>query len=816
MSGSKKIIKWLGIAIGGVVGLLCLAAVLVPLFVDVDRFRPDIEKAVNDRIVGKFELGKLSLSLWGQIKIQVDGFSLKDKAGSSVVSAQDVYFHIPFISVLTGSPALSFRLRQPELLVVKNANGKLNVLSLMKPQAPAASGASEAAAPSASGGDSGLPKSLPGIVTRARLGMEMLNAHLVYQDKATGLTSEVQALNVIVKDISLSRPMDIEIGATLDTKMGKVFHVKGPLRLNASVSPTFEGAVFKSAAVAFQADADPLVIQVPGTFEKTAQIPAHASGKLTVSATDASIEKMQGVFHNAEVNITGKVSGLASGDPEVAPNPNIQFTVESNQIDLAPWNKLSPLLKEYELSGTASLQAKAWGTSLKPEYDLRLKVENLQAKAPMLKAKPRFDVAVKVVTDKVESMVLQMQAPGTDLAVKGSVISFTKPNANFSVTSKGMDLDQWIEFPKPAKAASGAGAPAPTATTATGKSDAKVPDYDKALDALRENDIAVATRANITVSIPLIKAMNVRISEVASKMAFWDLTAKLESFRLKVFDGAIGAAATVRLKPARPTYDFNVSVAGFDVKKAVTSQLELFKNTLYGNADFKMAGSGASFNPQALMDNLAATGSFQIRNASFASMDIAKLTSGAINKTLSDLGSKFPGVRGKSVKIPEDRESGYEMMNASFTLKKQVFDMPNFSAKVKPNQGVDLNGATTVDIKEQSLKADWQIVDTYNVTQLRNIAIEEQGVRVDPLFAEGAKPVVLPIRVRGKLTGPTVDYTAMPEALAKVAANNIAQAVKGKVEAEAKKRIAEEIQKKAPPQIQKALEGVGKKLKLPF
>jgi uncharacterized protein involved in outer membrane biogenesis len=801
----KKLLKWLGIIFGGLFALLILAAILVPLFVNVDSFRPDIEKTVNEQINGKFELGKLSLSLWGQVKVQVDGFSLKDKAGNSVVAAKDVYFHVPFLSVFSGSPILTFKAKQPELQVIKDAKGKLNVMTLMKPGA--AKPAEGTAAAPAEGG--GAPKSLPGIVTRARLGVELTQAHLVYKDKGTDLSSEVSDLNVMIKDISLSRQMKMEVWATLDTQMGKIFHVKGPLRLDASVDPKFEGAAFQSAGLWFKANADGLVISLPGTFEKSPKIPANMEGTLKIAATEATIEKLSAVFHNATIQISGKATNLTSADPELPANPSILLDVKSNTIDLAPWNQLSPLLKDYELAGSASLTAKAWGASEKPEYSANLAVDNLTAKAPMLKAKPRIDAAIKVVTDKLENLKVTVQGPGTDLTMQGSVVSFTKPVANFAVTSKGMDLDQWIEFPKPPPKGAAPEKPA-------SKSDAPAADLDKSLDSLRDNPIAGATKANITVAIPFIKAMNVRISDVSSKMTFMDLVAKLESFKMKVFDGSIGASSTIRLRPKRPTYDFQGSVVGLDLKKAVTSQLELFKNTVYGQADFKMAGSGTSFNTDMAIGNLAATGAFQIRNGCFASMDIARMITEASNKAVGALGGKFPGLKGKSIKVPEDRESGYESMTANFTLKNTVFDMPDFFAKVKPNQGVDLKGATTVGIKDFSLKADWQVVDTYNATQLRNISIEEQGVRVDPLFADGNNPIVLPIKVRGKLTAPEFDYTSVPEALAKVAANNVARAVKGKVEAEAKKRIAEEIQKKAPAPVQKALEGVGKKLKLGF
>src|SRR5579885_915891 len=98
----KKIL----IAVGALIGLFVVAAIAVPLFVDVDKYRPQIVGKANEYINGKLEVGKLSLSLWGQIKVKIDGVNLYDPGGQKVFSVQDAYFHIPFTSVLGGAPEL--------------------------------------------------------------------------------------------------------------------------------------------------------------------------------------------------------------------------------------------------------------------------------------------------------------------------------------------------------------------------------------------------------------------------------------------------------------------------------------------------------------------------------------------------------------------------------------------------------------------------------------------------------------------------------------------------------------------------------------
>ena len=105
----KKILIGLGVGLG----LFVATAIIVPLVVDVDSYRPEIEKQVNQKINGSFKLGKLSLSLWGQIRVDVESMDLKDAQDKRLLEVKDVYFHFPFLSVLTGSPRMNFVMKEP-------------------------------------------------------------------------------------------------------------------------------------------------------------------------------------------------------------------------------------------------------------------------------------------------------------------------------------------------------------------------------------------------------------------------------------------------------------------------------------------------------------------------------------------------------------------------------------------------------------------------------------------------------------------------------------------------------------------------------
>ena len=60
-----KAVKWLFIVVGGLVALIVVALLVIPLFVDVEQYKPMIESRVSDLTGRPFRLeGKLSLSLF--------------------------------------------------------------------------------------------------------------------------------------------------------------------------------------------------------------------------------------------------------------------------------------------------------------------------------------------------------------------------------------------------------------------------------------------------------------------------------------------------------------------------------------------------------------------------------------------------------------------------------------------------------------------------------------------------------------------------------------------------------------------------------
>jgi hypothetical protein len=483
------------------------------------------------------------------------------------------------------------------------------------------------------------------------------------------------------------------------------------------------------------------------------------------------------------------------------------------------------MLKEYELGGAAQFDAEAKGPADKLGYQAKLVLNGLTAKSPQLKAQPRLDGLVHVSTDQVDQILLTMKAPANDLKLQGKVVSFTKPKVDLSVTSTGMDLDQLIVFPPP-QASKKSEAPVAQATSPSApskqkaqdststKGSAQTEDYDALLQPLRENKTLVDMVFNMSVQMAMLKAKQVKMTDLACKLSMKDLVAGVEQCGLKVFSGAIKADTHIQMKPKAPTYQFNAQTTGLDLGQAVESQMAMFKDTVTGKADFKMSGHGSSFNPDPAISNLDAKGTLKVNQAKFATVDVSKMVSEAITGALKTVSETVPGIKGKLPStlgnVALGKGTSFEFISSDFTISQGKFTMPNFFAKAAANQGLDLKGQTVIGLKDYSLKSTWDVIDTYNLTKVKDISVEQGGAKIEHVFTEKNAPFHFTVNLGCTIKSPCYSYTEVPGQMSKVALNNVSQQLQGRAKEEARKQ-AESLLKKAPPDVQKQVnEGIKK------
>jgi len=96
-------------------------------FIDVNRYLPYWVDAANQKIQGKLELGRGSLSLWKGAHVAVEGLKLSDTKGEPIIVVKKAFFKVSWVSLVMqalglqkkGSVLVRFQVEGAEIYLKK-------------------------------------------------------------------------------------------------------------------------------------------------------------------------------------------------------------------------------------------------------------------------------------------------------------------------------------------------------------------------------------------------------------------------------------------------------------------------------------------------------------------------------------------------------------------------------------------------------------------------------------------------------------------------------------------------------------------------
>ena len=210
-----KALKWVLIVGGGVVALVIAALLIIPLFVDVEKYKPEIERQVASAVGRPFVIkGPLKLSLFPWAGVAFSDLHLGSPPG---YKEQDLLFVKSFDVRMKLLPLLSrdvqvqqFVIEGPKIALEKNKAGRGNWEGWGGP--PRKDAPKTGAPPASKGPLDGLP--LKSLVIGE---FAVRNGSVIYIDQSSGSRREVSELNLELKDVSLDRPIRLLLSAVVET-----------------------------------------------------------------------------------------------------------------------------------------------------------------------------------------------------------------------------------------------------------------------------------------------------------------------------------------------------------------------------------------------------------------------------------------------------------------------------------------------------------------------------------------------------------------------------------------------------------------------
>ena len=225
----KNLLKWL-LIIGSIFLVLIIAAVIIiPQFVDVQKYKPVIEQKVAEATGRSFTLGDeidISVFPWVGVKLTDLHFgSGKGYKQKDMVSVKNFEVRLKLMPLLSKKIEVkTFVLDSPQIYLEKLKNGKANWQGIGKPQ-------KEKSHKKKKKEDSSTGQALP--IEALLVGnFSITNGQLTYVDQGTGMKKQISDLNLNLNDISLENPIGIAFNAKIDGKPLSVNGTAGPIGKN--------------------------------------------------------------------------------------------------------------------------------------------------------------------------------------------------------------------------------------------------------------------------------------------------------------------------------------------------------------------------------------------------------------------------------------------------------------------------------------------------------------------------------------------------------------------------------------------------------
>jgi AsmA protein len=256
----RSALKWTVIAVIALVVVVIGALLIIPGFIDVNKYKPELEKYVSETTGRPLSVGgdvRLSLFPWA-------GVSFSNlKLGNTPAFAETDFLTVTSFDVRVKLLPLLFKqvevdrlvVQEPRVFLVTNKDGRVSWDFGAKPAE-----AKPAAKPDTAPAPTGLP------IQSLMIGeLSIENGQLMLIDHGKGSRHEISGMNLSLKDVSLERPVRFSFSASFNQK---------PISVEGRLGPV--GANIGQGAVPLELKADAfgqLKLQLKGSVENLLTAP---------------------------------------------------------------------------------------------------------------------------------------------------------------------------------------------------------------------------------------------------------------------------------------------------------------------------------------------------------------------------------------------------------------------------------------------------------------------------------------------------------------------------------------------------------------
>ncbi|SHE22572.1 AsmA family protein [methanotrophic endosymbiont of Bathymodiolus puteoserpentis (Logatchev)] len=736
-----KLVKGILIFFSTIVALIIAAVVIIPLFVDLNDYKPEIEAAVKDKTGRTLSIeGELDLSIFPWVGVSTGKLILGNASGFkeqpfAVIGESNI--KVKLMPLLSKEVEVStVVLKGLELHLAKDAQGVSNWDDLVGPKEPieASSGSSE---------EDSKADTPPALAALAIGGLVIEDSQMSWDDQQSGQHAQIKDFNLKLGAVAFNQPISVKMSLLLENakpELTEKLSLSTMLVIDESmqriqltqliVDSTTRGEIVSGGTVDAKIQANINVDLEQQKIQLTQfKLDSTVKGGIVPESevemhvlSDITYDLSKQIANLAELKIDTVVKG------EVVPGGLLDARLVTGlALDLL---QETVTLKGLKLNtNMINLTADIAVTQIKsnPQYSGALRIAQFSPKALMQQLK----MTVPETTDKqvLQKLAMQFNIQGTtdsialenlvinldDTSIKGftRVKQFKTPAIAFNLAIDTIDVDRYIA-PKKEGAA-----PAPTATPATAVA---------AATTLLPMETIRGLNITGNLSIAKLKVAKLNMAGVNLKLQAKQGVLTTKQSIKQLYNGRYNGQISINAKGKNPVISLNEKIVGV--------QLEPLFGDMQPDTPAKIKGAAnitAKLNMRGntipdIKSTLAGNINFFVTKGAITGFNVQEML---------DVGKLF--AKGKKMKASYANEQTlFSVLQGTATINKGIINNPDFLLE---SSTVEVKGAGTVNLVNDALSYKVQ-AKAKRSSKARPVAIKVSGTFSNPSYTVDALSMI--------------------------------------------------------------------------
>ena len=595
----------------GFIAIVLIALLVIPFFVNVNDYKPEIKQAVYDATGRNLDIGNIKLSLFPWVGITLTDIQFENATGfkhENMLEVASVDVQVALMPLFDQQIEVKrFELNAPKIWLTQNKDGRNNWSDLSPEQTAntEVATASDNKTPTPKGETSkGKTNNTLPIAFEAKL-LQLKGGQVIWQDSDKG-EMVIHDIQLNITDLQLKQPIGIDLSAQVGAN---------PIQINAKIGPILDINKLDVATL-------PALISIKSKdfslkpfsawLPELDQEQENLIGKLADIALnlDVSIEQ-----HNDKMLLTsGSLQILAKHELAASWKANVKsmrtLKVDNFKLDI-------------DNTDVITMSGKIKGLDKHPRFEGKLSTGTLQRIwlnqfAPALqktyKAHPKPWESIKVEAfvagdaDIVEIRNMQLTLNEEPIQVSGDIALGGAPDIQLRITAGDLHLDPWIpQSKKPKKARN-----QPTTPTNGQSAEAIEPD----LTFLKPWYLSIQLQAKT------IHAMKLKLENLRMTLSSEKGVVRLNPLSFEINGGRISENMTLYANRYPATWKESMRMKGVSIQPILKALADFDK--LSGITTLNTNMSGVGLLPSSIIKSVNGRGDFLFEDGQFKGVDIAK------------------------------------------------------------------------------------------------------------------------------------------------------------------------------------------------